>query len=90
MSDNQKISGCPVCGFPDVDAYDDHGCATFEIWPCCGIEFGYDDAAAGHSARRARWIELRARWIAGGKRWWSERERPPGWDADAQLAQIKE
>ncbi|MGK9234648.1 hypothetical protein KXS07_17825 [Inquilinus limosus] len=83
MNDNQRGSGCPVCGFPDVAAYDEHGCATFEICPCCGIEFGYDDATTSHS-------ELRARWIAGGKRWWSERERPPGWDADAQLARIGE
>jgi hypothetical protein len=92
LSDNQLSSGCPICGFPDVDAYDEHGYATFEICPCCGIEFGYEDAAPSHSGRRARWIELRAQWIAGGKRWWSERERerPPGWDADAQLTRIKE
>jgi hypothetical protein len=76
---------CPVCGFPGLDEApcDDHGCASFEICPCCGIEFGYDDATTSHS-------ELRARWIAGGKCWRSDREPPTGWDADTQLAQIGE
>ncbi|MGF6226181.1 hypothetical protein QFZ27_000136 [Inquilinus ginsengisoli] len=76
---------CPVCGFPGLEGapYDKHGCASFDICPCCGIEFGYDDATTSH-------LELRMRWIAGGKRWWSDRGPPRGWDADRQLAQIGE
>ncbi|MGO4128407.1 hypothetical protein AB4Z01_28705 [Inquilinus sp. YAF38] len=76
---------CPVCGFPGLDEAprDEHGCASFEICPCCGIEFGYEDAMTSHS-------ELRARWIAGGKRWWSYKGPPPDWDADTQLTRINE
>jgi hypothetical protein len=80
-----RTFACPVCGFAGLDeaAYDEQGNASFGICPCCGTEFGYDDATAGHA-------ELRARWIQAGKRWWSERGPPPDWDADAQLAQAGE
>ncbi|MGO1080013.1 hypothetical protein [Inquilinus sp. CA228] len=76
---------CPVCRFPGLEEapYDEHGCASFDICPCCGTQFGYDDATTGHS-------ELRARWIAGGKRWWSEKGPPADWGAETQLAQIGE
>ena len=36
---------CPVCGYGELHepAYDRFGCASFEICPCCGIEFGLED-----------------------------------------------
>ena len=41
--DNSKI--CPVCGSPNLieGSFDDFGCSTYEICPCCGFEFGFDD-----------------------------------------------
>jgi hypothetical protein len=70
---------CPVCRYPGVEAYDQYACSTFEICPCCGNEFGYDDATRSHA-------QLRLEWIAAGMPWWSTATKPPaGWDARHQL-----
>lgn len=78
-----KISSfiCPVCGYPDLDeaAYDSYGCATYNICPCCGTEFGYDDSEISH-------FSLRQRWITNGMKWWSEHLPPPdNWSPIQQL-----
>jgi hypothetical protein len=72
---------CPVCGYPDLfePAYDEHGYSSFEICPCCGIEFGYHDHTLTHR-------ELRRRWIEAGMRCWSTSRLPPeGWNPIEQL-----
>jgi len=81
MTDESPSSVCLVCGYPGLDEppYDEHGCSSFEICPCCGTEFGYDDHATAHKI-------LRHKWIGSGRAWWSTIERPPeSWDADIQL-----
>src|ERR1700722_1795355 len=42
---------CPVCGYAKLaePPYDKTGCASFEICPSCGIEFGYHDASKSHA-----------------------------------------
>jgi hypothetical protein len=75
---------CPVCGWPELPKPPRHasGGASFELCPCCGFEFGYDDDAQGLTYAQAR-----ARWIADGMTWWSaSRLAPPGWNAAQQLA----
>ena len=77
---------CPVCGWPELSEppYDEFGSASFEICPCCGVEFGYDDEVKGETHQQAR-----ARWIADGMKWWStSRPAPEGWNASLQLARI--
>ena len=74
-------SFCPVCGYPDLTepAYDQHGCASFDICPSCGTEFGYDDAGRTHA-------DLRERWVNTGAKWSSSTAKPPaGWDPVAQI-----
>jgi hypothetical protein len=34
---------CPVCGLDGLQEPGDAEFASFEICPCCGTEFGYDD-----------------------------------------------
>lgn len=78
---NEQSIICPVCGFIGLDEppYDETGCPSYVICPCCGTEFGYDDTTAAHR-------ELRIRWISGGMLWWSKREPPPsGWNPKKQL-----
>ena len=78
-------SHCPVCGFQGLGEppYDAHGSASFDICPCCGIEFGYDDATESHQ-------QLRAGWIERGMPWWSQSQPPPvGWDPAAQLSGLQ-
>jgi len=64
---------CPVCFYPQMlDPPED-----YNICPCCGTEFGNDDAEASHS-------ELRRRWVSDGARWFFEIP-PPGWNPFVQL-----
>lgn len=75
---------CPVCGFGELPwrPYDDFGLPSFEICPCCGTQFGVEDARQSHEL-------LRHVWAVGGARWWSLVEPPPvGWDPAIQLSEF--
>lgn len=65
MLNDQKYI-CPVCGYDGLDEppYDSTGSASFDICPCCGTEFGYDDSVKTHA-------EIRDRWLNNGGHWWS-------------------
>jgi hypothetical protein len=81
---NSGNYACPVCGFDGLDepAYDVHGCASFGICPCCGVEFGYEDASQSHLA-------LRAEWVQRGMPWWSKAQlAPANWDPEVQLRRV--
>ena len=69
------MNRCLVCGYDGLDepAYDDAGAPSFEICPCCGVEFGYEDASRSHKS-------LRDEWIAKGMLWWADDKPPPDWD----------
>ena len=72
---------CPVCGYVDLDfsPYDNHGSPSFEICPCCGVEFGYDDFSISHES-------LREKWVCNGFKWFSKHNKPPqGWNPIKQL-----
>ena len=80
---------CPVCGYEHPRPTWHGGVPSFEICPCCGIQYGYSDAAGGDEAARAmlyrRW---RQAWIEGGMRFkWPERQ-PKDWEPVAQLQRI--
>lgn len=53
---------CPVCDYAMQDSPDP---ALFNICPCCGTEFGYDDFFLTHA-------EIRALWLRNGSRWWKD------------------
>jgi len=81
MLSSNKKHVCPVCGYPDLNepAYDSFGCASYNICPCCGTEFGYDDSTAAHA-------DLRGKWISDGMQWWSKHQlKPDDWDPVRQL-----
>jgi len=74
---------CPVCGWPKLEepARSESGSASFEVCPCCGFEFGFDDDDRGFT-----YETWRARWIKAGMKWWSQsRPAPARWNATAQL-----
>jgi hypothetical protein len=87
MGTLSQKTNCPVCGwdlgFPAWQA--DSACD--EICPCCGIQFGYDDFAAGDIKDRATvHQEWRERWKQRGMPWSSLGRTPPvGWDPVRQL-----
>lgn len=64
---------CPVCLFVDLP----YPPKDYHICPCCGTEFGNDDAEFSHEQLRGMWVASRAPWFFG---------RPPAaWNPWVQL-----
>ena len=80
IQDKPAISAiykCPVCGYDLTEPP-----TNYSICPCCGTEFGYDDADASHA-------DLRQEWVAQGCPWFSQsRPAPTDWDARQQIAAL--
>lgn len=55
------MNRCPVCMYPSL-AYPPR---DYHICPCCGTEFGNDDAEFSHDQLREMWISAGARWFFG-------------------------
>jgi hypothetical protein len=75
---------CLVCGFPalDFEPADD----AFEICPCCSAQYGYTvRIGSGDPASEPGVLAWRRRWIEDGMVFWSDEDRPDGWDAERQL-----
>jgi hypothetical protein len=64
---------CPVCAYPDMP----YPPADYNICPCCGTEFGNDDAILSFDNLRNQWINNGAHWFYG--------EPPQGWNPYFQL-----
>jgi hypothetical protein len=61
---------CPVCGYILSFAPWEDTSSSDEICPCCGIQFGYDDAAGGDiNKRHLIYKEWRKCWIEEGMPW---------------------
>ena len=77
---------CPICGYDKLEEppFDETGEPSFEICPCCGIEFGFDLENAHISEQ-----EYRQNWLNGGSNWFIPEEKPDNWDLQDQLKKIK-
>lgn len=79
----QKFN-CNICGYPNLDQppRDETGGPSFEICPCCGGEFGYNDTTiqAEQSYRR--------NWIHNGTKWFIFGLKPADWSLRDQLLNI--
>jgi hypothetical protein len=64
---------CPVCFYSKLS----YPPRDYHICPCCGTEFGNDDADFSHA-------QLREMWIAGGANWFFGRA-PEFWNPWLQL-----
>lgn len=56
---------------------------SFELCPCCGVEWGYDDATADSA------LEYRERWIGAGAPWRSRFVESDGLSVSSRLARLK-
>jgi hypothetical protein len=81
---NETLYRCRVCGWklPDPPWGMDGRTPLYEYCPCCGVEFGYQDATPA-GARR-----FREQWLARGAHWAEPDQRPEQWSLDDQLAEI--
>jgi hypothetical protein len=76
---------CPVCGYPDLEepAWNiSTGNPSFEICPCCGCEFGYEDAT---SIGKKRYLQ---KWVRSGTNWFKPDLKPANWDLREQLTRV--
>jgi hypothetical protein len=64
---------CPVCFFSKLP----YPPRDYHICPCCGTEFGNDDADSSYD-------QLREMWVAGGANWFFGKA-PEGWNPWLQL-----
>jgi len=90
MSATSEEQSCPACGARLDFAPWEEGSPSHEICPCCGIQFGYDDAAGGDLEARVlayeRWRDL---WLSEGARWRSRGQpAPSGWSVGEQLRRV--
>lgn len=81
-----KKNVCLVCGYLSLEEppYDAGGSPSYEICPCCGFEFGFDDGSEGLS-----YDQYRENWIKGGAHWFTLSLKPANWNLEKQLKNIK-
>lgn len=77
-------NNCRVCGLYIKDSpWGKDGCSpTYEICPCCGVEFGNEDYTIESTKR------YRATWINKGFKWFDSTEKPKHWNKEEQLNMI--
>ena len=75
---------CRVCGLElrEPPWGFDGTTPLFDFCPCCGAEFGYQDASPTGARNH------RAKWLSAGAQWASPDERPHHWDMDEQLEHV--
>lgn len=80
MSDNN----CRVCGLfiSDLPWGTTGKCPSYEICPCCGVEFGNEDYTVESTKR------YRKRWISEGSNWFNPKEKPENWNKEEQFKNI--
>ena len=86
---------CPVCGYPELDEppYFENEAGSFEICPCCFIEFGFTEGGRDGDALRDWIAEYRSAWVAQGMPWRSESrysQPPRDWDPSVQILNVKQ
>jgi hypothetical protein len=79
-----KNHNCSVCGLYIEDAPwgEDNKTPTYEICPCCGVEFGNEDYTTKSVAA------YRSKWLSEGATWFLKKQKPMEWDLEVQLKDI--
>ena len=84
---------CPVCGYPGITEppYMENEAGSFEICPCCFVEFGNDDGGRSGEDLQLWLSEARNTWITQGMSWHSSSATTPpaDWNPLVQLENIK-
>lgn len=77
---------CPVCGYDKLDEkpYNIAGEPSFEICPCCGFEYGYDDMNSGFTFE-----SYKDKWVCNGAKWVDKKQQPKEWSLEKQLKNLE-
>jgi len=75
---------CRVCGFYNktLPWGEDEKSPTYEICPCCGVEFGNEDSEIESTKK------YRQKWLEEGAIWFDKKERTEDWNLSLQLSKI--
>ncbi len=75
---------CRICGLyiEDKPWGNDGQSLTYEICPCCGVEFGNEDFDLSSIK------EYRTEWLENGANWFDKESKPNFWDAKKQLMNV--
>ena len=75
---------CRVCGCcsEDFPWGEDGKSPSYQICPCCGVQFGKEDLTL-ESIK-----ECREEWISKGGEWFTKNEKPEGWDIKTQMKNV--
>ena len=86
FADTAERYRCRVCGYdcyPHLPWGANGAVPSYEICPCCGVEFGYDDDGYDVCVRRRRhWVQVEA------CKWFMPKMLPDDWHAGAQLRRL--
>ena len=77
-------NNCRVCGYTlKVSPWgEDEQTPSWEICPCCGTEFEYED-------NTIKSVKIkRTDWIKKGEKWFDEKENPNDWSFEKQKTLI--
>ena len=97
-----RLHLCPVCGALLKQQAWKENTHSYDICPCCRIEFGHTDTISligkdsdgvedmgfDEGSRKRYCNEWRACWITRGMPWWASWEKPADYDPVKQLARI--
>ena len=75
---------CRVCGYlPPEPPWGETGHdPTFEMCPCCGVEWGYQDGLPAAAAA------YRSKWLAAGGKWTDKRVPSDGLEVDTRMRRV--
>lgn len=76
------LSFCKICGlnlYPFFPWGEDGQAPTYDICPCCGVEFGYEDSSV------IGVVKFREKWINAGALWSETSLKPRDWNFEEQL-----
>lgn len=84
MNIEDNLLRCRICGLIQLTPPwgIDGDTPSFEICPCCSVEFGCEDSTI--VAIR----QYRSTWISGGAQWMEPDTKPLNWDLQKQLEHI--
>jgi len=84
MDAKTNLLNCRVCGLeqPEPPWGEDGNTPSFNICPCCGVEFGYEDSTL-ITIRRYRDL-----WLENGAKWSVPKATPLKWNIEEQLRHI--
>jgi hypothetical protein len=84
MPNKKELLTCRVCGLIQADyPWGEDGISpTYDICPCCGVEFGYEDSTSASVKK------YRQGWLEKGANWFDKKKKPANWRLEEQIINI--